>query len=193
MSDAGNAYKQIVSFLNSKTEKTLLICGVADKEKHQVLLKALNDQGPSRGLIYLIHTTKNGMENFFHWADLYKIKTPSKYGQAMQLSNLTICFDKLSPKSNSNKYNDYTFDFIIVWPIQGVTKGSKEVRMLYEMAKRQKTEKIIYLTIREPWYSSEPLKPYVDRIVTLNCENDNPEEYQRTMSAHDEDIAIRQR
>lgn len=59
---------------------------------------------------------------------------------------------------------------MIVWPMQSVTKNPKEIQMLHEMAERQKTKKIIYLTIKEPWYSPEPLKPYVDRIVTLDCE-----------------------
>ena len=31
------------------------------------------------------------------------------------------------------------------------------------------------------------IKPYVDRIVTLDCENDNPKEYQRIMAAYEED------
>lgn len=37
MSDVENAYKQIASFLNNETEKTLLICGIADEEKHRML------------------------------------------------------------------------------------------------------------------------------------------------------------
>lgn len=164
MSDVENAYKQIASFLNNETEKTLLICGIADEEKHRTLLKALNARGRSKGLIFLIHTTKDEMENFFRWAGLYKVKVPKKYGQSMQLSNL-----------------------MIVWPMQSVTKNPKEIQMLHEMAERQKTKKIIYLTIKEPWYSPEPLKPYVDRIVTLDCENDNPKEYQRIMAAYEED------
>ena len=88
MSDVENAYKQIASFLNNETEKTLLICGIADEEKHLTLLKALNARGRSKGLIFLIHTTKDGMENFFRWAGLYEVKVPKKYGQSMQLSNL---------------------------------------------------------------------------------------------------------
>lgn len=164
-----------------------MICGIADEEKHRALLKALNARGRSKGLIFLIHTTKDGMENFFRWAGLYKVKVPKKYGQSMQLSNLTIYFDNLSTKSSSNKYDNYAFDFMIVWPMQSVTKNPKEIQMLHEMAERQKTKKIIYLTIKEPWYSPEPLKPYVDRIVTLDCENDNPKEYQRIMAAYEED------
>ena len=50
MSDVENAYKQIASFLNNETEKTLLICGIADEEKHRTLLKALNARGRSKGL-----------------------------------------------------------------------------------------------------------------------------------------------
>ncbi|BBU38474.1 hypothetical protein APP_07660 [Aeribacillus pallidus] len=42
MSDVKNAYDQIIDFLNNETEKTLLLRGIADKEKHQTLLKALN-------------------------------------------------------------------------------------------------------------------------------------------------------
>ena len=109
MSDVENAYKQIASFLNNETEKTLLICGIADEEKHRTLLKALNARERSKGLIFLIHTTKDGMENFFRWAGLYKVKVPKKYGQSMQLSNLTIYFDNLSTKSSSNKYDNYAY------------------------------------------------------------------------------------
>lgn len=74
MSDVTNAYEQIVDFLNNETEKTLLLRGIADKEKHLSLLKALNAQGKRNGLINLIHTSKDGMEEFFRWAELYKVQ-----------------------------------------------------------------------------------------------------------------------
>lgn len=188
MSDTINAFNQITDFIIDEAEKTLLLCGVADKEKHLCLLKALNAQGNLRGLIYLIHTTKEGMTNFFRWAELYKVKVPNKYGEAMTLSNLTIFFDKLTTKSSSKKYDNYVFDFMIVWPIQSVSKSEEEIQILNEMSKRQKTKKIIYLTIKEPWYNPDPLKPLVDRVIKLDCENDNPKEYQRIMSAYQEEM-----
>ena len=52
----------------------------------------------------------------------------------MQLSNLTIYFDNLSTRSSSNKYDNYAFDFMIVWPMQSVTKNPEEIQMLHEMA-----------------------------------------------------------
>jgi len=109
-------------------KQTLLLRGIADKEKHQALLKALNAHGNLKGLINLIHTTKDGMESFFRWAELYKVNVPKKYGQGMKLSNLTIFFDNLTTKSNSEKYDDYAFDFMIIWPIQSVTKNEKEIQ-----------------------------------------------------------------
>jgi len=191
MSDVKNAYDQIVDFMSNKTEKTLLLRGIADKEKHQSLLKALNAQGNLKGLIYLIHTSKDGMEDFFRWAELYKVKVPKKYGQGMKLSNLTIYFDNLTTKSSSDKYNDYAFDFMIVWPIVSVTKNKEEIQMLKEMAERQRTKKIIYLTIKEPWYNPDSLEPIVDRVIKLDCENDDPKEYQRILTAYEEDIQRR--
>lgn len=191
MSDVKNAYNQIIDFLNNETEKTLLLRGIADKEKHQALLKALNAQGNLKGLINLIHTSKDGMENFFRWAELYKVNVPKKYGQGMKLSNLTIFFDNLTTKSSSDKYDNYAFDFMIVWPIQSVTKNEKEIQMLKEMAERQKTKKIIYLTIKEPWYNPDSLDPIVDRVIKLDCENDDPKEYQRILAAHEEDMKRR--
>jgi len=188
MSDVKNAYDQIIDFLDNETEKTLLLRGIADKEKHQVLLKALNSQGNLKGLINLIHTTKNGMENFFRWAELYKVKVPKKYGQGMKLSNLTIYFNNLTTKSNREKYDNYVFDFMIIWPIQSVTKNEKEIQMLKEMDERQSTRKIIYLTIKEPWYNPNPLETIVDRVIKLDCENDNPKEYQRILAAFEEDM-----
>ncbi|MCP1110257.1 hypothetical protein [Ohessyouella blattaphilus] len=191
MSDVKKAYEHIVDFLNNETEKNLLLCGIADEEKHLSLLKALNAQGNLKGLILLIHTTKNGMEDFFHWAGIYKLKVPKKYGEGMKLSNLTIFFDNLSTKDCANKYNNYEFDFIIVWPIQSVTESEEEIRELEEMAKRQKTKKIVYLTIKEPWYNPERLKHSVDRIIKLDCENDDPSEYQRILLAYEEDMRRR--
>jgi len=193
MSDEINAYDQIIDFIGNKTEKTLLLRGIADKEKHQALLKALNAQGEMKGLINLIHTSKNGMEDFFRQAELYKIKVPKKYGQEMKLSNLTIYFDNLTTKNNSKKYDDYVFDFMIVWPIQSVTKNEKEIQMLKEMAKRQKTKKIVYLSIKEPWYNPDSLEPIVDRVIKLDCENDDPKEYQRILAAYEEDMNRRGR
>ncbi|WP_312756067.1 hypothetical protein [Rummeliibacillus suwonensis] len=191
MSDVKNAYNQIIDFLNNETEKTLLLRGIADKEKHQALLKALNAQGNLKGLINLIHTSKDGMENFFRWAELYKVNVPKKYGQGMKLSNLTIFFDNLTTKSSSDKYDNYAFDFMIVWPIQSVTKNEKEIQMLKEMAERQKTKKIIYLTIKEPWYNPDSLDSIVDRVIKLDCENDDPKEYQRILAAYEEDMKRR--
>ena len=120
------------------------------------------------------------------------MKVPNKYGQAMKLSNLTIRFDNLSTKDSGDKYDNYAFDFMIVWPIQSVTKNSEEIQMLKEMSERQKTKKIIFLTIKEPWYSPEPLIPIVDRIIKLDCENDAPQEYRRIMSAYEEDIRMQE-
>ena len=191
MSDIISAYDQIVDFISNKIDKTLLLCGIADKEKHQSLLRALNAQGNLNGLIYLIHTTKGGMMDFFRWAELYKVKVPNKYGQAMKLSNLTIFFDNLTTNSSRNKYNNYAFDFMIVWPIQSVTQNEKEIQMLREMAEHQKTKKIIYLTIKEPWYNPDSLKPIVDRVIKLDCENDDPKEYQRILTAYEEDMKRR--
>ncbi len=190
MSDAKNAYNQIASFLSNETEKTLLLCGIADKEKHLSLLRALNTKGNLKGLVFLIHTTKDGMTNFFRWAGLYKVKVPSKYGQGMKLSNLTIYFDNLTTKSSSNKYDNYAFDFMIVWPMQSVTVNKEEIQMLKEMVKRQKTKKIVFLTIKEPWCNPSLLTPIVDRIIKLDCENDDPQEYQRILSVYEEDIGI---
>lgn len=191
ISDIKNAYDQVVDFLSNESEKTLLLRGIADKEKHQVLLKALNAQGEMKGLINLIHTSKNGMEDFFRWVELYKVKVPKKYGQGMKLSNLKIFFDNLTTKSNSDKYDDYAFDFMIVWPIQSVTKNEKEIHMLKEMAGRQKTKKIIYLTIKEPWYNPDSLESIVDRAIKLDCENDDPQEYQRILAAYEDDMKRR--
>ena len=187
MSDIERAHEEITKFLDSEIEKTLLICGIADKEKHLTLIKTLNARGNIKGLVFLIHTTIDGISNFFSWAGLYRVKTPKKYGEGMKLSNITLYFDNLTTKDCSNKYNNYEFDFIIVWPMQSVTRSIKEIKMLQKLASRQKTKKIIYITIKEPWYNPEPLESIVDRIIKLDCENDDPEEYKRIITAYQED------
>lgn len=191
MSDIKKAYNEIIDFLENENEKTLLLRGISDKEKHQVLLKALNNQGNLKGLVNLIHTAKDGMENFFRWAELYKVKVPKKYGEGMKLSNITIFFDNLTTKKNGEKYDNYAFDFMIIWPIQSVTRNAKEIEMLKEMAGRQKTRKIIYLTLKEPWYNPDSLELISDRVIKLDCENDDPEEYKRIMTEYEVDMKRR--
>ena len=188
MSDVKKAYEQIVEFLSNKSEKTLLLRGIANKEKQLTLLKALNDQGEWTGLINLIHTKKSGMEEFFRWAGLYEIKVPKNYGQGMKLLDLTIFFDNLTMNKDIEKYDKYTFDFMIIWPIVSVTKNEKEIQMLKEMAERQRTKKIIYLTIKEPLYNPDSMEKIVDRVIRLDCENDNPEEYHRIFNEYQKEL-----
>lgn len=47
-------------------------------------------------------------------SELYKVNVPKKYRQGMKLSNLTIFFDNLATKSNSEKHDNYAFDFMII-------------------------------------------------------------------------------
>ncbi|CAD2079925.1 hypothetical protein GCM10007358_16190 [Phocicoccus schoeneichii] len=188
MTDAKKAYDQISEFISNDNEKSLLLRGIADTEKHQVLLKALNKHGNLKGIILLIHTARDGMKNFFRWAELFKVKVPKKYGEAMKLSNLTLYFDNLTTKSYSGKYDNYEFDFMIIWPIQSVTKNEDEIQMIKELTKRQKTKKIIYLTIKEPWYNPDAFAEFADRVVQLDCEDDNPKEYKRILDVYKDDM-----
>lgn len=188
MTDVKKAYDQISEFISNDNEKSLLLRGIADTEKHQVLLKALNKHGNLKGIILLIHTARDGMKNFFRWAELFKVKVPKKYGEAMKLSNLTLYFDNLTTKSYSGKYDIYEFDFMIIWPIQSVTKNEDEIQMIKELTKRQKTKKVIYLTIKEPWYNPNAFAEFADRVVQLDCENDNPKEYKRILDVYKDDM-----
>lgn len=188
MTDVKKAYDQISEFISNDNEKSLLLRGIADTEKHQVLLKALNKHGNLKGIILLIHTARDGMKNFFRWAELFKVKVPKKYGEAMKLSNLTLYFDNLTTKSYSGKYDNYEFDFMIIWPIQSVTKNEDEIQMIKELTKRQKTKKVIYLTIKEPWYNPDAFAEFADRVVQLDCENDNPKEYKRILDVYKDDM-----
>lgn len=169
MSDVKIAYNQVMDFMSNETEKTMLLRGIADKEKNRILLKALDDQGNLEGMIILIHTTKSGMESFFRHAELYKV--PKKYGQAMKYSNLTIYFDNLSTK-NYETYDNYVFDFMIVWPIQSVTINEEEIQLLKYIAETQKTKKIIFLTVNESKYDLDSFETFVNRVIKLDIESD---------------------
>jgi len=41
------------------------------------------------------------------------------------------------------------------------------------------------------WYSTDPIKLIVDRVIKMDCENDDPKEYQRILSAYEEDMKRR--
>ena len=53
------------------------------------------------------------------------------------------------------------------------------------MTERESTKKVIYLTIKEPWVDPSPMEDIVDHVIRLDCENDNPTEYQRILTAYE--------
>jgi len=185
MTDKEKAYSEIIDFLANANERTLLLRGVADDEKLRILLNALNAQGRTQGLIYLIHTTIEGIDHFFRWAQISNVKLPKKYRQRMKLHNMTLCFDKLSIGSSFRNYDSREFDFMIIWPIQSVTNSTVEIEMLKDMSLRQRTRKIIFPTLHEPSIDPSKMEYFMDRIIRLDCENDNPDEYKRIMTPYE--------
>lgn len=168
MTDMKKAYDQIDSFIDNPNEKTLLLRGVAEKEKHRLILRALNKKGKSKGLINLLHTTTDGMKNFFDWAELYDVKVPKIYGEPMRLSNLTIYFNNLTTKGLTYKYDKSEFDFMIIWPIQSVTENIDEIEMLKQLALRQKSKKVIFLSLYEPNYNPDKFEEFVDKVIRID-------------------------
>lgn len=168
MTDAEKVYQQINSFIDNPDEKTLLLRGTAEYEKHRLILRAFNQKDKSKGLIHLLHTTMDGMKNFFDWAELYDVKVPKSYGKPMQLSNLTIYFNNLTTKGITYKYDRYEFDFMIIWPIQSVTENIEEIEMLKQLASRQKTKKIIFLSLHEPNYNPDKFEEFVDKVIRID-------------------------
>ena len=95
------------------------------------------------------------------------------------------------PRSKEHHIERLFLNLKLLLFIKYCDKNEKEIQMLKEMAERQKTKKIIYLTIKEPWYNPDSLDPIVDRVIKLDCENDDPKEYQRILAAYEEDMKRR--
>jgi len=49
-----------------------------------------------------MHTTKDGMENFYRWAELYKVKVPKKCGEGMKRAQLCRKLCSISAEAAHN-------------------------------------------------------------------------------------------
>lgn len=86
----------------------------------------------------------------------------------MRLSNLTIYFNNLTTKGLTYKYDKSEFDFMIIWPIQSVTENIDEIEMLKQLALRQKSKKVIFLSLHEPNYNPDKFEEFVDKVIRID-------------------------
>lgn len=169
-----NAIKEINEFIESETEKVLLLKGTHQYEKHSLVLKILSRLKDYNTGLY----RSNSMQNIamqLEQAD-YKVKLSQKFssGKLYNLNGLNVYFDSLFTRSTwSNSAKD--LDFAIVYPMDSFCGSKSDVKkeFLNDILNGKRIKKVFIVTWTDLRHDYTWLTPYVDRCVRYDAEEED--------------------
>ncbi|MBJ8106027.1 MULTISPECIES: hypothetical protein [Bacillus cereus group] len=182
MNNRGNAIKQINEFINSETEKVMLIRGTHQYAKHSLVLELLDQSKSMKTGVFRVTTFQN-VPLFLNQAG-YKVpmnKTIAS-GKPYQLKNNFIYFDSLPTKSTW-KRTPSELDFALVYPFDSFCEKKKETKdeLMRDILEGKNIKKVFIVSWTDVRYDYEWLKPYVDRSIIFDAEEENPEYHKQVL------------
>ncbi|MDD3810011.1 MAG: hypothetical protein PHS94_07045 [Erysipelotrichaceae bacterium] len=182
MKDTDKAYFEIVDFLQNADSKSLLLKGISDDAKVQLMLKSLHDEKLLRGSVYLMHMKKDGIEKFFRPFNIpgrKKIAQSKTYGEEIRFSDMQLRFYKLKSYTDFLINEGQMDSFSIVWPIQSAVGNREDIANLKKYIGSADVKKIILITYNVVLQDTEEIESIVDKVIKLDKENDDPKVYNR--------------
>lgn len=182
MNNRGNAIKQIHEFINSENEKVMLIRGTHQYEKHSLVLELLEQSKNLKTGVFRVTNFQN-VPLFLKQAgyDVPMNKTITS-GKPYQLKNKIIYFDSLPTKSTWRN-TPSELDFAIVYPMDSFCDKKKEVKeeLMRDILESKNIKKVFIVSWTDVRWDYEWLKPYVDRSIVFDAEEENPEYHKNVL------------
>lgn len=182
MNNRENATRQIKEFLSSETEKVMLIRGTHQYAKHSLVLEMLDQNKDMKTGVFRVNTLKN-VTTFLNHAG-YKVpmnKTISS-GEAYRVENKIIYFDSLPTKSTWRR-TPSKLDFALVYPMDSFCGKKKEIReeLMRDILETRNINKVFIVSWTDVRHDYDWLKPYVDRSIIFDVEEEDPEYHKRVL------------
>ncbi|PGU78945.1 hypothetical protein [Bacillus cereus] len=182
MNNRGNAIKQINEFINSETEKVMLITGTHQYEKHSLVLKMVDQSQNLKNGVFRV----NGFDNVTMFLDQAGYNVPMnktiKSGQPYKVKNKIIYFDSLFTKSTWSR-TPTELDFALIYPMDSFCGKKKETKeeLLRDILEAKRIKKIFIVSWTDVRHDYEWLKPYADRSIIFDAEEEDPEYHKRVL------------
>ncbi len=174
MNGKQQAVDQIHEFLKSN-EKSMLITGTHQYEKHKLIMKILNQYFNNARILFRI----NGMDNITDNSFIGLSKKPAA-GARVELGNNYYEFDSFNTTSTWYKTSN-DFNFAILYPIDALCRSLKK-ESIENLFEQKNIEKIFLCSWTDRVeYDYSRFSEFYSRHVIYDAQEEDPEYHQRVL------------
>lgn len=179
-----NFVKELIDFVNSDSEKVILIKGTHQFKKHSLVMQLLTQYEDFKKGLFRSNSLQN-IGLFLNQAG-NKGLLGKKFaaGTAYNLSGTTFYFDSLFTRATWGKSpND--LDFALIYPMDSFCESKKEIKdeFLENILEWKRIKKIFIVTWTDIRHDYTWLNDYVDRTVVYDAEEEDPDYHQRVLDS----------
>ncbi|WBF54890.1 hypothetical protein HXV90_02985 [Lysinibacillus sp. JK80] len=177
-----NAILQIRNFLDSDSEKVVLIKGTHQYAKHSLVLRTIYSEKGFKNGLYRTNSLQHVSDHLEQAGFKLNKKSKITSGKTYNFGNINLYFDSLNTKSTwRNTPNN--LDFALVYPIDSFSKSNTHniVEFINDILSQKNINKIFIVTWTDIKQDYSWLEQYVDRTITFDVEEEDPEYHQRML------------
>lgn len=170
MSDFENTRKQLVNFLESSEQRTILIKGYDNDTKIRLALSTL-DSYFELGIIRCPHMGSiSHILNRSFTKEVFPRTVSST--KTYKIGNMTLSISGYTGRTKNNLMgNDNTFTMYC--PVESVMKDEKRLDNLFREIENSGSRKIILVTTNDLSIDTSDIEERVDQTIVYHVENDN--------------------
>lgn len=178
-----NAIKQLTEFMQSSSEKVVLLKGTHQFAKHTLVMDLITKDNDFKKGIFRSNSLQN-ISTFLSQAG-YKGAMGKRFvaGQAYNLSGTAFYFDSMFTRSTWGK-SPSQLDFALVYPMDSFCEKSQNVKeeLLDNLLRWKNINKIFIVTWTDLRHDYNWLSDFVDRIVIFDAEEEDLAYHQRVLN-----------
>jgi hypothetical protein len=177
-----NAVNQLVEFINSDSEKVILLKGTHQFAKHTLVMDLVTQTKDFKKGIFRSNSLQN-ISTFLSHAG-YKGAMGKRFtaGKPYNLSGTAFYFDSLFTRSTWGK-SPSQVDFALVYPMDSFCEKNQQVKdeLLDNLLRWKNIKKVFIVTWTDLRHDYDWLSEYVDRTVIYDAEEEDPAYHQRVL------------
>lgn len=184
MSDTNreNTVNLLFEFIDSDTEKVVLLKGTHQFEKHSLVLAFITQLRFFEKGVFRSNSLQN-IPLFMEYAGFKNARGKLAAGQEYILQGTSLYFDSVLTRSTWSK-TPTDLDFALVYPMD-VFRKSKEFlkeEFLDDLFRFKNIKKIFLVTFTDVQDDYSWLNEYVDRTIIFDAEDEDPDYHQRVLN-----------
>jgi len=178
-----NTVRELNEFIESDSEKVILLKGTHQYEKHSLVLKIISESNQFNVGLYRSNSLQNVADQLRQAKYNVKINHKFSSGKRYNLSGVTFYFDSLFTKSTWRN-SPQELDFALIYPMDSFCEKKEPVKkeFISDILNHRSIRKIFIVTWTDIRHDYDWLQPFVDRTIVFDAEEENPEYHKRVLN-----------